>query len=378
MIEWRLLYVDDDEELITQVKSLENRPLTDSNDRLNIEALSDFDSALNVLEAHRYDILILDVRLNLDDEEIEDKGRKTLEIIREKRFIPVIFYTAVSHIVRDLQTPLVRVVDKSEGLRVLRSTIEEILETRIPAVNRALIHHFEAVQRDYMWDFIAEHWPQINTADGTDLAYLLARRLALSLSGHKIQDLARHLGNPVDNVVADHKVHPMRYYIVPPVEVSPMAGDIYRYTSEEMEKYFVVLTPSCDLVLNKAEMVILASCLPLEKQPEYTKWYQDQQAKNPGKLLKSLLTNNRKEPGYQPDRYYYLPGVFVLPHLIVDFQQLTAMSRDQLNGDVFERVASLDNPFAEEVMSRFIRYFGRLGTPDLDIDGVLSKLGGDK
>ena len=37
-----------------------------------------------------------------------------------------------------------------------------------------------------------------------------------------------------------------------------------------------------------------------------------------------------------------------------------------------ERLASLDSPFAEALLVRFTRYFGRLGTPDLDV-AVLSQ-----
>ena len=45
---------------------------------------------------------------------------------------------------------------------------------------------------------------------------------------------------------------------------------------------------------------------------------------------------------------------------------------DELND--LDRLASLDSPFAEAVLARFTRYFGRLGTPDLDVDFVLSNL----
>lgn len=39
-----------------------------------------------------------------------------------------------------------------------------------------------------------------------------------------------------------------------------------------------------------------------------------------------------------------------------------------------ERLASLDSPFAEALLARFARYFGRLGTPDLDLEVILNKL----
>ncbi len=37
-------------------------------------------------------------------------------------------------------------------------------------------------------------------------------------------------------------------------------------------------------------------------------------------------------------------------------------------------VASLDSPYAEKVVAQYGRYFGRLGTPDLNIELVLDRL----
>jgi hypothetical protein len=44
----------------------------------------------------------------------------------------------------------------------------------------------------------------------------------------------------------------------------------------------------------------------------------------------------------------------------VDLQQLVTLARAQM--DSFEHLASLDSPFAEALLARFARYFGRLGT----------------
>ena len=50
----------------------------------------------------------------------------------------------------------------------------------------------------------------------------------------------------------------------------------------------------------------------------------------------------------------------------------TALQRDRTGG--LERLASLDSPFAEGLLARFSRYFGRLGTPDLDVTVLLQRL----
>lgn len=39
-----------------------------------------------------------------------------------------------------------------------------------------------------------------------------------------------------------------------------------------------------------------------------------------------------------------------------------------------KRIASLDSPFAEAAVNRFNRYYGRIGTPDLDAEGAFARL----
>ena len=74
----------------------------------------------------------------------------------------------------------------------------------------------------------------------------------------------------------------------------------------------------------------------------------------------------------QSERFFFLPGALSLPDLVVDFQQLMALQREHLSG--LERLVSLDSPFAEALLVRFTRYFGRLGTPDLDVAVLLQRL----
>src|SRR5262249_50600364 len=152
--------------------------------RLQVKTLTDFGSALNELEVQRFDLLILDVRLGPHSSTPdEEAGITTLQAIRQRRFIPVVFFTRLPHLVRHLVTPLIQVVDKTGELPRLLETLTRIFTSRVPAVNRALIRHLETIQRAYMWDFVANHWEQLSdTSDHTSLAYLLARRLATSLS----------------------------------------------------------------------------------------------------------------------------------------------------------------------------------------------------
>jgi CheY-like chemotaxis protein len=373
---WQLLFVDDDPDFCRQVQEFLEGESIPPGDRLQVKTLNDFGDALDELEVHRFDLLILDVRLGPHSiTPDEEAGITTLQAIRQRRFIPVVFYTGLPHLVRHLVTPLVQVVEKTAELPRLLDSLSSIFATRLPAVNRALIRHLETIQRDYMWDFVANHWEQFgDTSDHTSLAYLLARRLATSLSGSGIQQLAQELGDSIGTAVAEGQMHPMQYYVIPPVEPAPLAGDVYQGQIGEHSGLWVLLTPSCDLVTGreKADLVLLARCLPLTEQVEYQQWRDGLPAPSNTRIrqLQALLRNNRQDN--QSERFFFLPGALSLPDLVVDFQHLVTLQRDHMGG--LERLASLDSPFAEALLARFTRYFGRLGTPDLDVTVLLQRL----
>lgn len=375
MKSWQLLFVDDEEDFHRQVKELlEAVVLIENGQTINIQVdtTSSFDHALALLESHRFDMLILDVRLGSGKGEREDEaGISTLKAIKQKCFIPVVFYTALAHKVRNLEGPLIRVVEKTESER-LPEVVKEVFATRLPAINRALIKLLETVQRDYLWDFVSQHWNAFSDiSDHAGLAYLIARRLALSLSlsGNGIRQLFQDLGDPEGAILSTDRVHPIRYYVIPPVVPNSLAGDLYEDQAENQHQYFMVLTPACDLYTNetrqmKAESIILARCKLLDDLQEYQTW-RDNSSNSARNAFLALVE-------YRKDRYYFLPQAPTIPNLVVDFEQLVAFSREQFGS--LRRIASLDSPFAEAVVSRFIRYFGRLGTPDLDLNKVFPGL----
>ena len=387
---WQVLYIDDDEELLEQAKEALNTKVVDP-DRpdtpIALQTESDFSKALGLIEAHRFDLVILDVKdATQDRQKGNDIGITILENIQQRRFMPIIFYTSNPNLVVGLANPLIRVVEKTERFRRLLEVISELFATRLPLVNRALVQHLEAIQREYMWDFVAKNWESFEgTNDKTSLAYLLARRLAVSLAGPGISQLARDLGDESGLMTVSGRVHPMQYYIMPPIEEHPLAGDIYTGQITEQTGYWILLTPSCDMQIRqgrdgqqipaKAERVLLVACMPLENEREYRAWA-EQPPEPPRRVLnalENLLKNNLTDA--QSEMFFVLPGAISLPTLVFDFQQLYTVTWGTLQE--LRRVASMDSPFAEALVARFNRYFGRLGTPDLDVDLLMTKLRSD-
>lgn len=372
---WRIMMVDDERDVCESAKEyIEEESATHDAERGTVTAVDDFATALSMLAASRYDFVVLDVRKGGDRNlrpEME-AGARLLREIQASRFLPIIFYTGLPHLVRPLDNPpIVQVVEKGGTHEALLEAIRATIRSRLPVMNRVIVEHIDQVQRNYMWDFVAANWKTITAeTDQGMVAHLLARRLAGSLSGPSIADLARDLGD--DAHTADEHVHPMAYYVMPPLDEPPeMAGDIYTGEINGQRGYWVMVTPSCDLVQDKADWMLLATCELLSEQPEYNKWIA-RQSKGAANSLKRLLSNNRT--GAQRDRHFYLPRAMRLPDLVVDLQNVVAVPQDEFKSSGLERLATLDSPFVETLTSQFVRLFGRIGTPDLDTDSVIERL----
>src|SRR5712664_3875935 len=163
MYSWTILVVDDDPQICQQLKEyLSKEDLTGAKEFPQVETATDFEGALKLIEDRHFDLIILDVRRGShEDEEGDEAGLKVLQAIQARRFVPILFYTGLpKRVPQDVQTPLVRVLEKSERLERLLTEVRAIFTTRIPAVNQALIRHLDAVQRDYMWKFVARYWEQ--------------------------------------------------------------------------------------------------------------------------------------------------------------------------------------------------------------------------
>jgi CheY-like chemotaxis protein len=370
----RILHVDDDEESLEQARDYLERDEIPDWGKPSVMGVADFAKAMTMLETQRFDVVILDVRLGGHEPEAvaaeAEAGVHVLEEIKARRFVPVVFWTGLPEHVRDLETPFVRVLEKTAGLGALASAVRETFESGLPSMNRALLQFVEEEQRRYMWGFVAPHWEDLReSADHVSLAYMLARRLGRSLSRPGIEQLAKELGEAAAEGVTAGKVHPAEIYILPPVEsIGPGVGDIYLGADGSAHPgWWLLLTPTCDLHQNKAEYVVMAQCLPAAEHPDVRSWSERGNADDKA-AMKGLLT---QKTGGQDDRDLFLPGVLRLPDLVADLQRVTNVPRADL--DALEQVASLDSPFAEAVVSRFIRYFGRVGTPDLDSDFLIAR-----
>lgn len=330
---------------------------------------------MTLLADRVFDILVLDIRNESIDTPSDEAGIEVFDEIRRCRFIPIIFYTALPHASAHIDNPpFVQTVPKrADEIDGLGRAVEKVINSGLPRLLRSVSDHLANVERDFMADFVEHHWSDL--ADRKeDVAYLLSRRLAVSFE-EGAESLAQGLGQVLGTGSAD-AVHPTRYFVQPPSSGYRM-GDLLAAPGSREEDAdtgvsHVILTPSCDLVPRsggmKAERVILAECRSLDSFEEYRKWKRSP-SNNSRTVLENLL---KSRPKGQEDRYFYLPAAWNVPDVVADFQSVSSIATDQLED--YEKVASLDSPFAEALSQRFNRYMGRVGTPDLDIGSVVRRL----
>jgi hypothetical protein len=362
---WRVLVVDDQQ--ADDIKEMiEGTRVLGEQAPIEVETCEAFDDAYPVLDYKRIDLIVLDLKDDARDSDSTGQlaGERVFDEIKRKIFIPVIFYTGLPHKVEELKNPFVKVLTRG-GADQIRTAIQEIFSTQIPQ----LLRHLEEEKRSYMWDTLLNHTNVLEGADQEEAAFLLARRLANVLESSSVRRFLA--GSGASGGVDSAGIHPVEMYIYPPVEPDLLAGDIIKCGEDANTEYWVILTPSCDLVSGraKAEQVLLAKCLPLENFSTVVDFKRE-----PDRYLKELesLIRNRSGRGRQEFRYHFLPGTSFLLGFLVDFQNLIQLPFEN-DGEELKnsRICSLDNPFAEALTAQFIRYYSRLGTPDLDVDKVI-------
>jgi len=388
---WNVFVYDDDLEILTNLKTILNdETIPGTNEKIRIRTCNDFESTLLEFDKRRIDIAIVDVKQAkpiVGAEPGTEAGEYILKRIREKKFIPVIFFTAWPHIVKHLQGQYVKIIEKSEDPGLIIQTIRMFVDSQLPSINRALTAHMEKQQADYMWDFVSDHWNRFEGMNPYELAYVLARRMSLSLSDEGIKTFLKENGAPEEYFETDSLVHPMQYYVNPPIAKTPQSGDLYLGKINDVESYWCLLTPSCDLVprekgnppieVAKADLVVLTKCILLKDQPEFKEWQEKYQSTHDLRNskyqdLESIFSNNRRNG--QSERFVFLPGVLSTPDLIIDFQQLFVTKYENVRKEgTLKRIATIDPPFSDSILIKFSRYFGRVGTPDLNCACVISK-----
>lgn len=373
---YRVLIVEDEVDIAEELSEMLVEELSDLG-TLDIHVENDFDEAERLLESQAFDLVVLDVRdatrggspahPNLQGRELYDRIAKT-------RWVPVVFCTGLAEQVSDLaKPPLIQVVPKNR-LDDAVTAIRDGLESGVPALTRHITALVDEHVRGFLRDEIATNWNRLEAVDRSQIAPALVHRLAAWLKENAVEALGAALGSSEDRVMGHAST--ARMYLMPPVTKHVTAADILR---DSQDGWWVVLTPACDLYEDlpsggnraaKAEYVRLAKAVPLSEAPLMARWVK---AGSPGKgrernaALEMFRGNSA--------RYRILPKYLDIPDLLVDFEIVQSVPLAEVRS--WTRVATLDSPFAEAMLTSHGHTVARIGTPDVDFENIKQSLGLD-
>lgn len=365
--ELHLLYVEDDksnrEDLI---KVLSDDVVGEYT--IKIEGFDSFEGAIDEISAHQYHIIILDLFIGNPAEGGKEAGIDILKKIQDNYFVPIIFYSGNTKNVKELKSQIVGVVTKGdEGIDGLRTEIERLVKFNLPFIKENLHNYVEEELKTYFWDIIHNQRGKFKADDNDfSLGYLMLRKFGHSLSKSKISEI---LG---DDQLKEDKVHPMEFYIYPTDELFEIeSGEVL----EKNNELYVILTPSCDFIERfdkndeslgrKVGKVLLTKTILLSDTDEFKNYKANINSPNLKNIVK-LISSGKS------DRYFFLPKTPFIENRVIDFQIKEMVEYENLKD--FKRLAKLDNPFAEGMIASFIRYYNRIGYPDIDSDYIINGL----
>lgn len=355
----KILYVDDDIENFTDLKDLlEGKNINGC--AISIDSETSFENT--VKRSSDYNLVILDLFKGNAMSGGIDKGSEIFDNIRTAIFVPIIFYSANPSSVAQLRSQVVGVAYKLDGMDSLVSEIERLTKHNLPLLKEDIHLFVEEEFKKYFWDTIHQQNAIFKPeSDDFSLGYMLLRNIADTLSRNNIRQL---LG---DSTIKEDKVHPMEFYIYPTDNTREFqTGEILRH--KENNNIYVVLTPSCDFIIRadhkrKVDYVLLLKTRLLTDTIEYSK-YQNNKEKY-ADSLKRLINSDKG------DRYFFLPQTPFIENRIIDFQNKEVVSYEELVNN-FERIAKLDNPYAQSMAATYSRYYNRIGFPDIDSEYILN------
>ena len=358
----KILYIEDDKENQKDLQDVLDGILI-KDMTISINCLESFD--VEECQFNQYHIVILDLFEGVAGNNGKESGLDVLNHIRGKLFVPIIFYSGNTRSIVSLRSQVIGVATKGDGgFDELKSEILRLTAHNLPFLKERVHDYIEKEFQKYFWDVIQDQNDKFNPEDDDfSLGYMLLRNFGNSLSRNNISKLLED-----DSINAD-KVHPMAFYLYPlPDDCEYECGEILKHKGKDGDVY-VILTPTCDFVARskggrKAKRVLLAKAQLLKGRAEYKKYIENVD-KNKGALIELVRSKN--------DRFFFLPGTPFIENRVVDFQDKIMVEYECLNSD-FVRIAKLDTPFAQAMATSFIRYYNRIGFPDIDMEYILAHL----
>ncbi|MCD2260205.1 response regulator [Psychroserpens luteolus] len=169
--------------------------------------------------------------------------------------------------------------------------------------------------------------------------------------------------------------HPSEFYITKPIKESIYTGDIVEYDGSR----YIVLTPSCDIVLRddgsrNTRRILFCKIKGLSDEVKNYELLKNDTGKSNGNRLRL----NRFVGNNSGGNFHFIPKHNEIEAGLIDFQDKTTVSvatvERKLDNKECVRLATVSMPFLKDIISRYSNYYARQGSPDFDVDEIFESL----
>lgn len=374
------LLIDDDQnqELLFIEAINEINETTDLN--ITYKVVKTPESAMIELYQNYFKAIIIDLKLNNDDNAVESdeeiSGNVLLRRIIEKEIVPIVVITGFpDKVSTDIDKSIVKVLPKETNLY---DEINALIEKYSDSVFKIFGSRGEINKniKELFWNVI----PQCFTSKNQDISLLSKEKQETVI----IRYISSWLSNKYmfDDKYID--VEPIEMYMFPNPIKQVCTCDIYKkYIDINIDEYFIVLTPSCDLANKKVDEVILCKIKnydEVQSFKERLEIYNNEQNKESSKAKKAKgdLMKWFRNSHSDSLRYHFLPKVKDFTGGFVDFRSILSLEYDKESGEIIDdsylKIGVITESFKRDIVSRFSSYYHRQGQPEFNCDSVLNNL----
>ena len=222
---------------------------------------------------------------------------------------------------------------------------------------RKLREEIDAVIHNVLRDTAGEGHVPVD--DANYLLHAGRRRIAATMDERTVRD--------------NREMACWEHYLVPAIGKDCLTGDILHKTGATKlvaESYRLMLSPSCDLARGgKIVGALVAKChAPAKMLEVFKKAVKPSDDKDLKRQLMSLVLSQGAWNGWFP-----LPAFAeTIPEMVANLKDVEVVPLEAIHSEdaatmAFERIASIDSPFREQVAWAFLTTAARPGMPDRDL-----------
>jgi hypothetical protein len=353
MSNFKLLVVEDDEKALQTYRDTIDVYIKKNSCQIDLKICKNTDEAIGILDSS-FDGAIIDLKLGTDP----DAGNKVIDSIFKQFRIPIAIMTGTPANA-DVH-PYVTVCKK--GVVGYDKVLDSLLEVHKTGITKILggRGEIEKVMNRVFWENIL---PQLHIWKSYAKDGKPTERALLRFTLNHLMEL---LDEDCRNCF------PEEMYITPPLYKGIKCGSIVKHKTNS--KYFIVLSPSCDLVIRtngdfKTDKILICEIDDFDTIKNNLLSGITNRDKKLNKT-KELLKNNYTE------YYHWLPKHQIFKGGFVNFRWAQTIDKNAVKTDFEEPTIQVSSAYVKDIQARFSIYYARQGQPDFDFDGLSNNIVG--